>query len=104
MLLILFQLSFSLVCRDVVSLVPGRVSGYPPPSGPASLGSRHGPGLVLSSGGRAAAGGSGDSESELSVISSNKTCMCMMYPHVSLLRETKDPKWNLRGWNRVSMK
>ena len=81
----------------VVSLVIPRLC-------PASLGSRHGPGLVLSSGGRAAAGGSGDSESELSVISSNKTCMCMMYPHVSLLRETKDPKWNLRGWNRVSMK
>ena len=109
MLLILFQLSFSLVC-DVVDGLPGRVSGYPPPGSPASLGSRHGPGLVLSSGGRnaalplPAAGGSGDSESELSVISSNKTCMCMMYPHVSLLRETKDPKWNLRGWNRVSMK
>ena len=43
----------------------------------------------------AGAGGSGDSESELSVISSNKTCM--MYPHVSLLRETKGSKWNVRG-------
>ena len=99
MLLILFQLSFSLVC-DVVDGLPGRVSGYPPPGSPASLGSRHGPGLVLSSGGRAAAlplpaaGGSGDSESELSVISSNKTCM--MCPPPLLIRETKDSN-GMRG-------
>ena len=84
------------MCDIVDGLLVG-VSCYPGRARPpASLTTRHGPGLVLSSGPRSAgAGGSGDSESELSVISSNKTCM--MYPHVSLLRETKGSKWNLRG-------